>query len=130
MSGVAWGKLTAPDEEYLKAAVARLLPEYYSGDAAADDDGKVLRRMADEFEARHGDTWLRDVLKTPHSRRAADAFGALRRAVEAETRDWTKSSTEADMAGLDEIPGSDPDGKGKSLFRTFAACPEIGRAHV
>jgi CHAT domain-containing protein len=99
MSGVAWGKLTAPDEEYLKAAVARLLPEYYSGDAAADDDGKVLRRMADEFEARHGDTWLRDVLKTPHSRRAADAFGALRRAVEAETRDWTKSSTEADMAG-------------------------------
>jgi len=96
---VAWGNLTAPDEEYLKVAVTHLLPEYYSSDAPAGHTGSILGKMADEFVNRHGDTWLRDVLKTRHSRAAADAFAALGRAVEAEgSGQWVRSSAEAGTA--------------------------------
>ena len=88
MSGVPWGELKAPDEEYLKVAVTRLLPSYYSarGDAAT---GNVLRAMADAFMERHRDAWLQDALKTPHSPIAADAFAALGRAAQSNGADDT-----------------------------------------
>jgi CHAT domain-containing protein len=83
MSGMPWGNLKAPDEEYLNIAVTRLLPRYYGvpSDAGAGD---ALQKMADAFVDRHHDAWLRDVLKTPHSPRAAEAFAALGRAAEAD----------------------------------------------
>lgn len=79
---MAWGELRAPDEEYLNIAVTRLLPQYY-GTGADAGAGNALRKMADAFVARHRDTWLRDALKTPHSKRAAEAFAALGRAAQA-----------------------------------------------
>jgi CHAT domain-containing protein len=95
---VEWDKLKAPDEEYLKVAVTHLLPEYYGARPDAGT-GRVLRRMADAFVARHSDSWLRDVLKTPHSASAAEAFAALGRAVVAEDSDqWDRSSAEARTA--------------------------------
>ena len=90
--------MKAPDEEYLKVAVTHLLPEYYGAGPDAGT-GRVLRRMADAFVARHGDSWLRDALKTPHSANAAEAFAALGRAVVAEDSDkWDRSSAEAKTA--------------------------------
>lgn len=95
---MAWDALKAPDEEYLKVAVTHLLPEYY-GVRPDAGTGMVLRRMADAFVARHSDTWLQDVLKTPHSASAAEAFAALGRAVVAEDSDnWDRSSAEAETA--------------------------------
>jgi CHAT domain-containing protein/tetratricopeptide (TPR) repeat protein len=90
--------LKAQDEEYLNVAVTRLLPLYYS--APADEGtGRILHRMADALVARHGDTWLRDVLKTPHSAGAAEAFAALGRAVVADdSDDWDRSSADAENA--------------------------------
>jgi len=88
----------APDEEYLNVAVTRLLPEYYSA-PANEGTGRILHGMADALVARHGDTWLRDVLKTPHSAIAAEAFAALGRAVVAdESDDWDRSSADAEAA--------------------------------
>jgi len=80
---VAWGELKAPDEEYLTVAVTRLLPQYYGGRADAGT-GQVLQKMANAFMVRHRDAWLKDVLKTSHSARAAEAFAALGRAAQAD----------------------------------------------
>src|SRR5580658_10135796 len=85
MSGSPWGKLKAPDEEYLNIAVTRLLPRYYGAPSDAGA-GNALQTMADAFVERHHDAWLRDVLKTPHSARAMEAFAALGRAAEADAR--------------------------------------------
>ncbi|MGA2737301.1 MAG: CHAT domain-containing protein [Bryobacteraceae bacterium] len=76
------GELYAPDEEYLNVAVTRLLPEFYSAHAEVGT-GAVLRGLADRLIARHGDRWLADALKTPHSPNAGAAFAALGRAHEA-----------------------------------------------
>jgi CHAT domain-containing protein len=104
------GKLKAPDEEYLQVAVTRLLPQYYgSGTDAAVGD--ALRKMADAFVDRHHDSWLRDVLKTPHSAHAAEAFAALGRAAQAD------EAVEGVRAGADAQ-------KAVSLFR--AAASEAG----
>jgi len=98
MSGVAWGGLKATDEEYLQVAVTRLLPQYY-GEAADAGTGRVLQRMADAFVARHGDEWLRDALKTPHSPRATEAFAALGRATRSdEAGDAVHASPDAQNA--------------------------------
>jgi CHAT domain-containing protein len=86
MDGAALGKLKAPDEEYLSIAVTRLLPQYY-GTPEDSGAGKALRRMADEFGNRHRDAWLHDVLQTPHSKPAAEAFAALGRAASADAAD-------------------------------------------
>jgi|HubBroStandDraft_1064217.scaffolds.fasta_scaffold00079_18 CHAT domain-containing protein len=98
MSGVPWGELKAPDEEYLKVAVTRLLPQYY-GVRADGGAGNALRKMAEAFMVRHGDAWLRDTLKTVHSRRAAEAFAALGRAARAdEVVDPVRASPDARTA--------------------------------
>jgi CHAT domain-containing protein len=90
--------LQARDEEYLKVAVTRLLPEYY-GARPDTGTGTVLRSMADAMVARHRDAWLRDMLKAPHSTSAAEAFAALGRAVvDEDNDDWNGSRTEAQTA--------------------------------
>jgi len=96
--GVPWDQHFARDEEYLKVAVSRLLPQYYGSDADAAT-GQILRNMARIFVDRHHDNWLRDVLRTPHSRTATEAFVALGRALDAwDIDDWKKSSAEAETA--------------------------------
>jgi Flp pilus assembly protein TadD len=93
--GAPWDQHFAPDEEYLNVAVRQLLPLYYS---SQEDEGigRVLQAMAGALLARHGDTWLRDVLRTPHSRAAAVAFAALGRAAEAEqSSDWGARAADA-----------------------------------
>lgn len=93
--GVPWDQLFAPDEEYLKVAVTHLLPRYYT---STEDDGAggILQTMADASITRHGDTWLRDALRTPHSHAAAEGFRWLGRTIEAEgAGDWDQSSTDA-----------------------------------
>lgn len=96
--GVPWSQHFAPDEEYLRVAVTRLLPAYYR--APADQTaGGILHQMADEFLARHQDTWLRDVLQAPHSARAGEAFQALGQAAEAfEAGDRDRESQQAEHA--------------------------------
>lgn len=92
---MAWGALKAPDEEYLKVAVTRLLPQYYGAPAAAGTE-RVLRQMADAFMTRHRDSWLRDTLKTPRTARAAEAFAALGRAAQLDAAgDYVHASPEA-----------------------------------
>ncbi|MGA3042896.1 MAG: CHAT domain-containing protein [Bryobacteraceae bacterium] len=87
--------MKAPDEEYLKVAATHLLPQYYGARPDAGT-GRVLQRMAEALVARHGDAWLRDALKTPHTAGAGEAFAALGRAVVAEDSDhWDRSSEEA-----------------------------------
>lgn len=66
-------------------AVTRLLPEYYSQRGARNEVLKhTLHGLALRFITRHNDTWLRDVLRTPHSRAAGEAFAALGHAISAE----------------------------------------------
>lgn len=77
-----WNQLFAPDEEYLRVAVTRLLPAYY-GMPPDETLGGVLRRMADAFITRHQDRWLLDATRTPRARLAAEAFRALGQAQEA-----------------------------------------------
>jgi CHAT domain-containing protein len=92
------GNLFAPDEEYLNIAITRLLPEYYGTDTDACT-GAILRGLADRLIARHGDRWLADALKTPHSPAAAAAFAALGRAEEASgTWDFFAAGAEARKA--------------------------------
>ena len=94
----AGGDLYAPDEEYLRVAVSRLLPEYYGAYADAGT-GAVLRGLAARLIAHHGDRWLADALKTPHSPSATAAFAALGRAVEArEAGDYSTAGAEARAA--------------------------------
>lgn len=90
--------MKAPDEEYLKIAVTHLLPRYYGAEADAGA-GRALQEMADAFVERHRDSWLRDVLRTPHSKRAAEAFAALGRAAQAdEAGEAVRASPDAQTA--------------------------------
>jgi len=105
------GDLRAPDEEYLKVAITRLLPQYYSNEARIDAmTGDILHRMADRFVARHRDTWLRDVLRRPRSGGAAEGFASLGRAVEAdESGDISRGSVQAEAAvRLFQAAGNQP----------------------
>jgi len=79
-------------------AVTRLLPEFYSAHAEVGT-GAVLRGLADRLIARHGDRWLADALKTPHSPSSTAAFIALGRAQEAvEAWDFSTAGAEAQKA--------------------------------
>ena len=98
-SGVAWDALKVPDEEYLNLAVTNLLPRYYAN-GGADETGSILHRMAGEFTKRHGDSWLSDVLQTPHSPQAAEAFAAMAQAAQAETQHQAVLDTAGAEAAL------------------------------
>jgi len=94
----AKGELYAPDEEYLDVAVTHLLPEYY-GAHADEGTGAVLRGLAERLITRHGDRWLADALKTPHSASAGAAFAALGRAeMAAQGWDYPTAGVEAGKA--------------------------------
>lgn len=112
--GAPWERLPIPDEEYLKVAVTTLLPQYY-GRPADEEAGGILRDMAAAIERRHGDAWLRDVLRTPHSSAAGEAFAALGRAVQVdEAGDRTFGGKEAERA--------------ETLFRSVGSEPGVLRA--
>lgn len=83
---MTWDHLYAPDEEYLQIAVTHLLPRYYAT-PADQTAGAILRRLAARQLTRHGDAWLADVLRTPHSQNSGVAFRALSRAYRA-ALDW------------------------------------------
>jgi CHAT domain-containing protein len=96
--GAPWDRLAIPDEEYLKVAVTTLLPQYYA-QPPDESAGRILWDLAEALERRHGDGWLRDVLRTPHSRSAGEAFAALGRAVGMdETGDRTLGKNEVEKA--------------------------------
>lgn len=132
--GWPWEQLFALDEEYLVVAVKRLLPAYY---ATPPDKGagRILHRMADEFVARHQDTWLREVLKTPHTVQAEEGFRALGRAAEAyDAGQWAQESGEADTAvrKFRSVSGKAGELLGEldrlqSLARRVAGCAGEGR---
>ncbi|MGA2591997.1 MAG: hypothetical protein ABSH32_18960, partial [Bryobacteraceae bacterium] len=91
-----------------------LLPQYY-GSPADEESGRILRDMADALERRHGDAWLRDVLRAPHSSAAGEAFAALGRAVQVdEAGDRTLGGKEAERA--------------ETLFRSAGSEPGVLRA--
>jgi hypothetical protein len=78
--------------------VIRLLPRYY---AKPPDEraGDLLRKLADRLIARHGDRWLADALKAPHTSGAAAAFAALGRAKQADqVWDYGTAGKEAQQA--------------------------------
>ncbi len=95
---VTWDHLNAPDEEYLKVAVTRLLPKYY-GMPADENAGVILHKLADRLRWRHGDAWLADAIKTRHSQSATAAFEALGRAqAAADGWDYSAAGEEARTA--------------------------------
>lgn len=114
--GAAGGGTAVPDEQYLNVAVTRLLPEYYS-DAPDNGTGRALRALARALVIRHGDPWLQDVLTTPRTRTAADAFAALGKASEAgQAADTVASGELARTAGM--------------LFRSASSKPGALRARL
>ena len=114
LSGVARNDTTVPDDEYLKVAETRLLPQFFG--PAPDPAVKTsLETLASALIARHGDTWLRDVLKTPRSQTAADAFAMLGKAVAA-----------ADAMNM--VASGDLSHAALSLFKAISSKPGILRA--
>ncbi|MFN7992229.1 MAG: hypothetical protein U0Q18_01420 [Bryobacteraceae bacterium] len=75
-------RFSAPDEEYLQLIVAQILPDYF-GLARNDGTGVALRQIAVEFQHRHHDDWLRDVLQLHRSPAAKLSFLAVAKAAQA-----------------------------------------------
>jgi len=101
--------------------VSHLLPRYYSGQPD-DGTGAILQKLAGILAARHHDTWLRDVLRTPHSPAAYAAFLALKRADEAEhADDSTAIEAEAREALRLFADAASPAGVLRSVFERQSA---------
>ncbi len=123
-----------------------LLPLYY---AAPPDEtaGTLLRRLAERLAGAHGDHWLADALKTPHTANTAQAFALLGKAIE-EGENWhyVAAGKEAEKAlPLFAAAGSQAGALFARLEQVYAldwddqkqACvaaaetirPELGRRH-
>src|SRR5271166_6044355 len=81
---IADGKPVEP-ENYLDMVMTEWLPRQHQNEKYAS----ALNALAQRFEQRHGERWLRDALAAPPSQRGTDGLAALAQAVQANLADET-----------------------------------------